>query len=155
MVLVQPANFTEMTAEQLLHDLKMKVTQSCPTLCYPMDYTVHGILQARILEWISCSLLQGIFLIQGLNPDLPHCSLIIYQLNHQGCPRIASVQFSSVTQSCPTLCDPMNYTVHGILQARILEWVAFPLSGGSSQPRDWTQISHIAGGFLTRWAARL
>ena len=39
-------------------------------------------------------------------------------------------------QSCPTLCDPMDYTVHGILQARILEWVAFPFSGGSSQPRD-------------------
>ena len=41
-----------------------------------------------------------------------------------------------VAQSCMTLCDPMDYTVHGILQARILEWVAFPFSGGSSQPRD-------------------
>ena len=41
-----------------------------------------------------------------------------------------------VTQSCPTLCDPMDYTVHGILQARILEWVAFPFSRGSSQPKD-------------------
>ena len=41
-----------------------------------------------------------------------------------------------VTQSCPTLCDPMDYTVHGILQAKILEWVAFPFSRGSSQPRD-------------------
>ena len=41
------------------------------------------------------------------------------------------------------------YTVHGILQARILEWVAFPFSMGSSQPRDQTQVSHIAGGFFT------
>ena len=41
-----------------------------------------------------------------------------------------------VAQSCLTLCDPMDYTVHGILQARILEWVAFPFSRGSSQPRD-------------------
>ena len=41
-----------------------------------------------------------------------------------------------VTQSCLTLCNPMDYTVHGILQARILEWVAFPFSRGSSQPRD-------------------
>ena len=49
-----------------------------------------------------------------------------------------------IAQLCPTLCDSMNYTVHGILQARILEWVAFPFSMGSSQPRDWTQISHIA-----------
>ena len=49
----------------------------------------------------------------------------------------------------------MYYTVHGILQARILEWVAFPFSRGSSQPRDRTQVSHIAGGFFTSWATRL
>ena len=41
-----------------------------------------------------------------------------------------------VVQSCLTLCNPMDYTVHGILQARILEWVAFPFFRGSSQPRD-------------------
>ena len=46
----------------------------------------------------------------------------------------------------------MDYTVHGILQARILEWVAFPFSRESSQPRDQTQASWIAGGFFTRWA---
>ena len=45
----------------------------------------------------------------------------------------------------------MDYTVHGILQARILEWVAFPFSRGSSQPRDQTNVSCIAGGFLTSW----
>ena len=54
-----------------------------------------------------------------------------------------------VIQSCPTLCDPMDYTVHGILQARILEWVAFPFSRASSQPRDQARVSHIAGGFFT------
>ena len=59
-----------------------------------------------------------------------------------------------VAQSCPSLCDPMNYTVHGILQARILEWVAFLFSRRSSQPRDWTQVSRIAGGFFTSWATR-
>ena len=59
-----------------------------------------------------------------------------------------------VTQSCLTLCDPMDYVVHGILQARILEWVAFPNSRGSSQPRDQTQVSHIAGRFFTSWATR-
>ena len=53
-----------------------------------------------------------------------------------------------VTQSCPTLWNPMDYTVHGILQVRILERVAFPFSKGSSQPRDQTQVSHIVGGFL-------
>ena len=55
---------------------------------------------------------------------------------------------------CPTLFDPMGYTVHGILQARILEWVAFPFSRGSSQPRDPSQVSHIAGRFFTSWATR-
>ena len=45
-----------------------------------------------------------------------------------------------VTQSCPTLCNPMECIVHGILQARIPEWVAFPFSMGSSQPRDLTQV---------------
>ena len=48
----------------------------------------------------------------------------------------------------------MDYTAYGILQARILEWVAFPFSGGSSQPRDWTQVSCIASGFFTSWATR-
>ena len=51
-----------------------------------------------------------------------------------------------------TLCDPMDYPIHGILQARILEWVAIPFSRGCSQPRDRTQVSHIAGGFFTSWA---
>ena len=59
-----------------------------------------------------------------------------------------------VTQLCLTLCDPMDYTVQGILQARILEPVAFPFSRGSSQPRDQTQISLIAGRFFISWATR-
>ena len=55
-------------------------------------------------------------------------------------------------QLCLILCDPTDYTVHGILQARIMEWVAFPFSRGSSQLRDQTQVSHIAGRFFTSWA---
>ena len=50
---------------------------------------------------------------------------------------------------CLTLCDPIDYTVHGILQARILEWVAFPFSRGCSQLRDRTQVSHIAEFFTS------
>ena len=53
-----------------------------------------------------------------------------------------------VAQSCPTLCNPIDYTVHGILQVRILQWVAFPFSRGSSQPRDRTHFPHISGRFL-------
>ena len=59
-----------------------------------------------------------------------------------------------VTQLCPTLCNPIDYTVHEILQARIPEWVAFPFSRESSQPRDQTQVSCIAGRFFTNWATR-
>ena len=65
----------------------------------------------------------------------------------------------SVAQSCLTLCDPMDWglpgsSVHGILQKTILEWVAIPFSRVASWPRDWTQISCIAGKFFTLWATR-
>ena len=58
-----------------------------------------------------------------------------------------------VAQLCPTLCDSVDCSLpgssfHGILQARILEWVTIPFSRGSSQFKDWTQVSCIAGGFL-------
>ena len=64
-----------------------------------------------------------------------------------------------VTQSCPTLCNLMDWSpsgssVHGILQARMLEWVAMPSSRGFSHPRDWTQVSCVAGRFFTFWATR-
>ena len=59
-----------------------------------------------------------------------------------------------VTKSCPTLCDPVDYSppgssVHGISQARILEWVAIAFSRGSSWPRDWTPAPALAGRFFT------
>ena len=59
-----------------------------------------------------------------------------------------------VAQSCLILCDPMDYTIHGILQARILEWVAVLFSRVSSKFRDQTQVSHIAGRFFTSEATR-
>ena len=66
---------------------------------------------------------------------------------------------SEVAQSCPTLCDPVDCSlpgssVHGICQARILEWVAISFSRGSSQLRDWTWVFCIAGGCFTLWATR-
>ena len=64
--------------------------------------------------------------------------------------RAAFHSFSHVPHSL----QPMDYTIHGILQARILEWVAFPFSRGSSQPRDQIQVSHIAGRFFTSWATK-
>ena len=56
--------------------------------------------------------------------------------------------------SCVWLCDLMGCTVHGILQAIILKWVAIPFSRRSSQPRDWTQVFHIAGRLFTSWVTR-
>ena len=70
---------------------------------------------------------------------------------------ISVISYLKWSESCSVLsdlCDPMGYTVHGILQARILERVAFPFSRGSSQLRDWTQVSCIAGGFFTSWGTR-
>ena len=66
--------------------VRVKATQSCPTLCDPMDYLVHGILQARILEWVAFPFSRGIFPTQGLNPGLLPCRWILYQLSHQGRP---------------------------------------------------------------------
>ena len=85
---------------------------------------------------------------------------ILYIITRFRIPFVATKQFDSgvwarvsvkvkAAQSCLTLCNPKDYTVHGILQAEILEWVAFPFSRGSSQTRDRTQVSHIAGGFFT------
>ena len=64
-----------------------------------------------------------------------------------------------LAQSCPILCNPsdcslLGSSVHGILQARILEWVAISFSRESSQPRDWTRLSPIASRFFTIWAPR-
>ena len=77
-------------------------------------------------------------------PYYPHIHLHVCVLN----------RFSRVW-----LCDPMDYSllgssVHGILQARILKWVAIPFSRGSSRPRDGTQVSHIADGFFIIWATK-
>ena len=76
------------------------------------------------------------------------------------CKNVSSNQWKVevlVAQSCPTLCDPVDCSppgssVHGILQARILEWVTTLSSRGSSQPRDWTQVSGITGRFFSIWA---
>ena len=125
------------------------VSQSCPTLYSPMDCG-----HARLLcPWnfpgkntgVGCHFpLQEIFLTQGLNPHL----LRFLHWQEDSLPlALPEVQ---VAQSCLTLCDPMDYTVRRILHARILEWVAFPFSRGSSQKRDQTQVSHIAGLFFTR-----
>ena len=70
-------NFESVSLRPKLYISEVKITQLCPTLCGSMDYTVG-----------SLSPLQGIFPTQGLNPGLPHCRRILYQLSHKGSPRI-------------------------------------------------------------------
>ena len=74
-------------------------------------------------------------------------------------PPFKEVKWSEVTQLCLTLCDPMDCSLsgssaHGIFQARALEWIAILFSRGSSQPRDRTRVSHVAGRRFTVWATR-
>ena len=89
----------------------MRVAQSCPTLCDHMDYTVHGILQARMLEWVAFPFSEGIFPTPGSNPGLPHCRQILCQLTHQGSPgkkRKTNKVYTLVNGNVPTLLSSPN-----------------------------------------------
>ena len=112
--------------------------------------SIQTLLQPSALVSLSPSSLGLSFLPSGCTVDP--------QPNQPPCPETQQTAQDStevkVAQLCPTLCNPMDYTVHGVLQARILEWIAFPFSRGSSQPRDQTQVTRIAGGFFTSWATR-
>ena len=102
----------------------------------------------------KCHLCGDYSLICSTNPDLSS-ELQLYISN---CLLSLSTLMSrvrvKVARLCPTLCDPTDYIVHEILQARILDWVAFPSSRGSSQPRERTQVSCTTGRFFTNWATR-
>ena len=85
------------------------------------------------------------FCLQDQGHRLALMDEIFKDMTKEGLKYVVKVK---VTQLCLILWDPMDYTVHGILQARILEWVALPFSKGFSQPRGQTQVSCIAGGFF-------
>ena len=88
----------------------------------------------------------------GIKPGSPALQMDSLPAELPGKPCVTKSAKS--LQSCPTLCDPMDHPAFGILEARVLEWVAFPFSRGSSQPRDKTQVSCIAGIFFTSWVTR-
>ena len=92
-----------------------------------------------------------------LSPCYPQVSALHPSCEYSG-PECVCVYVLAI-RSWLTLCDPMvcsspGSSLHGILQARILEWVAMPFSRGSSQPRDHTWVFHIAGKLFTIWASR-
>ena len=89
---------------------------------------------------------RGLGSIPGQGTKIPRAAV---ESLHTATKTHCSLMKVKVAQSCLTLCYPIDYTIHGVLQARILEWVAIPFSRGSSQPMDQTQVSHIAGRFFT------
>ena len=109
---------------------------------FPLNFPCFLIfpLTVLVVGWPAISLLRAVLALamKYLHPE-------------KSLQWIVSVKAS---QLCWILCDPIDYRVHGILQARILEWVAIPFSRGSSQPRDWTQVSCTAGRYFTSWAIR-
>ena len=146
--------------------------------CSPPGSSVHGIPQGRILEWVAIPFSRGSswlrdwtwvsciassFFIVCATREAPKSreetktgtkgTWDLYKFLHLREEQTLG-EWVKVAQSCPTLCNPMGYTIHGILQARILVWVDFPFSRGSSQPRNWTQVSHVAGWLFTSWATR-
>ena len=122
--------------------------QSCHHLLHPFPYLC---LQLRLT--LAHRKSQSCISLAVLNSFLLHCYLTHYA-------HLFLCWFLPCEcVSCPILCNPKYCTltgssVHGILQVRILECVAFPFSRGSSQLRDWTRVACIAGRFFTPWATR-
>ena len=152
-----------------IYHLKVKVAQSCLTLFDPMDYTVHRVLQAKILEWVDFP-----FSRESPQPrDRTQLSCITGGFFTSWAAREALLSIISIICLCYLcranslslvwlFCDPMDCSppgsfVRGILQARILEWVAIPFSKGSCynpETWDWTQVSCIVVRLFTIWATR-
>ena len=151
------------------------VTQSCAPLCDPMNRNTPGLPVHHHLPestqthvyWVGDAIPPSHPLS---SPSPPAFNLARHQGLLQWIGSVCLISFSVIPsktiracvharllQLCPALCDPMGCSplgssVHGILQARILEWVAMPSSRGSSWPRDWTRVSCgscISGGFFT------
>ena len=127
--------------------MKVKVAQTRLTLCNPLDYSPWN-SPGQNTGVGSLALLQQIFPAQELNWGLLHCRWILYQVSYERSPELVGCSISHWTRSL-TPENRSGSSVHRIFQVGILEWVAIPFSGGSSQSRDQTQISCIADRFFT------
>ena len=133
-----------------------------PVSCYSclLPPVLHSAANAMIFKLYKVSLLLLFYLFLGflfcIGVQLINNVVIVSGEQQRDSAVLMKVK---VAPSCPALCDPMDCSlpgssVHGILWARILEWVAISFSRISSQPRDWTWVSRIAGRHFTIWAIR-
>ena len=136
------------------------VAQSCPILCDPIDYSTPGfpvhhqlpeLVQTQV-HWVSDAIQPSFH--WTTKKEWKSWKVVRKRRRRKGGGKESE---SEVAQLCPTLSDPMDYSlpgssVHGIFQARVLEWAAISFSRGSSQPRDQTWVSFIAGRHFTIWA---
>ena len=135
------------------------------------SYIVLSLSPSLLPSWFSPKVIalffhiyQSIKLIQRYtkkisSPQPPYSLSSKYPVLTGNCcySSFCEIKWSEVTQSCPTLCDPMDCSLpgsslHGILQARVLEWVDISFSRGSFRPRDWTWVSCIPGRHFNLWA---
>ena len=122
-----------------------EVAQSCPTLCNPMDCSlpgssVHGIFQASGVGYRF--LLQGIFLIQGLNLGLPHCRWMLYPLSHQGSWKIMVTSLKRSQASTATICAPNPAAGHPCLCWRVSD-THRQVSCGVTVPFSWVLVHKL------------
>ena len=127
--------------------------------CSPPGLSVHGIPQPRILEWVAISSPGDLSdpKIKPMSPAAPGRQILYYWTTWEtGKKYILCMLVTKSRQALwnPKDCSPPGFSVHGILQARILEWVAISFFRASSQPRDWFQVCCITDGFSTIWTTR-
>ena len=134
----------------------------CNLLC-PQGVSVASCLFRRfskVSKWVWARLLSNYCLCPRTTESVRFCTRSLWGQSLFPITLQLSWKYALcvlVTQSCPTLWDPMDCSspgssVHGIFQAKIQEYVAFPFSRESSQPRDQTQVFHVTGRFFTVWA---
>ena len=121
--------------------VKLNIIQSCPTLCDHMDYTVHGILQARILEWVAFPF-QVIFPTQGLNPGLLNCTQILYQLSHREA-LLVTLEGDWTFQNFATLLSLTCFSFFFICSHfPLFQW--YYLIPGSSESNIWCYLTYYS-----------
>ena len=138
---VQSLNFVQLFATHGLQHARLSCPSLFPGVCAnscPSSRWCHPAISSSVIP---------LLLLPSIFP-----SIRVFDVGYSSlCYEYMKWSESESHSVVSALCNPMDYTVHEILRARILEWVAFPFSRGSSQARDQTSVSCIAGRFFTNW----